>query len=490
MAATQTADIRALLGAGDEDRVAVAHFLVGAMFLVLAGVLELLALFALRFGGLAPVSHGRAESMANIAVIFGFLVLTLAGGIYYVLPRLTGSRLWRKELAYLGLLGVSGLVIIDILAVVFGFGQGRQPFGLPWWLHLPMLAVLVIPFSVTMMTIRRREEERSFVTLWFVIGGAVWLPLLYFVYTVYQLPFLSSLGEAYSDQFFSAGFVTLWVFTVGSGLFYYTLVKELDIPLASRQLASVGFWSLGFAAAWWGSAQLVFGPGPGWIDGVSAALGLAFPIGAIANAANASLTLQGHWEELTDKPGVVSGVVGLYLGVAVAILASFASFPSVGSVTALTAFWEAIEYAALYGVGALLAAGIVFEAMPRVSGRELPSFDRPRSFTRLTVIGVGGAAVSMMAAGLVSGYSWVAGSNSAAYVDVGDGWAAGAGAAEVLMLVAFVFGIVAFLGQLAYAATVIGTVTIGKAVPQEVLVYGLDGEQGGWGVTDDEETDE
>jgi hypothetical protein len=144
----------------------------------------------------------------------------------------------------------------------------------------------------------------------------------------------------------------------------------------------------------------------------------------------------------------------------------------VGSVTALTAFWEAIEYAALYGVGALLAAGVVFEAMPRVSGRELTSLDRPRSFTRWTVIGVGGAAVCMIAAGLVSGYSWVAGSNSAAYIDAGEGWAVGAGAADVLLLVAFGFGIVAFLGQLAYAATVIGTVTIGKAVPQEVLVYG------------------
>jgi cbb3-type cytochrome oxidase subunit 1 len=264
------------------------------------------------------------------------------------------------------------------------------------------------------------------------------------------------------------------VFAVGSGLFYYTLVKELDIPLASRQLASVGFWSLGFAAAWWGSAQLVFGPGPGWIDGVSAALGLAFPIGALANAANASLTLQGHWEELRDKPGVVSGIVGLYLGVAVAILASFAAFPSVGSVTALTAYWEAIEYVALYGVGVLLAAGVVFEALPRVAGRELATLNRPRSFNRWTVVGVGGVGVTMIAAGLVSGYSWVAGSNSAAYLDAGEGWAAGAGTAEILMLVAFGFGIVAFVGQLAYAATVIGTVTAGKAVPQEVLVYGPD----------------
>ena len=82
LAATQTADIRALLGAGDEDRVAVAHFLVGALFLVLAGVFQLLALFALRFAGLSPISFGRAESMANITVMLGFLVLTLAGGAW------------------------------------------------------------------------------------------------------------------------------------------------------------------------------------------------------------------------------------------------------------------------------------------------------------------------------------------------------------------------------------------------------------------------
>jgi cbb3-type cytochrome oxidase subunit 1 len=479
LAATQTADIKALLGAdADGDRVVSAHFLVGAVFLALAGALELLGLFSLRFGGLSPVGFGRMESMANITIMLGFLVPSLTGGIYYVLPRLTGTRLWRRELAFIGLLATSALVLIDLLAVVLGLGDGRQPFGLPWWLHIPMLGALTIPFAVTMMTIRGREEMRSFVTLWFVIGGVAWLPLLYLAYFAGDLPFISSLGEAYSDLFFSAGFVTLWVFVVGGGLFYYTVVKELEIPLASRQLAAVGFWSLGFAGAWWGTAQLMFGPGPGWVNGVSAALGLAFPIGALANASNVSLTLQGHWERLSDKPGVVSGVIGLYLGVAVAILASFASFPSVGSVAALTAYWEAIEYGALFGVGVLLVAGITFEAMPRVTGRDLGSLDRPRSFNRWTIIGAGGVMLSLVAAGLVSGFSWVAGSNSAAYVDAGEGWAMGAGASDVLLLIAFGFGVIAFLGQLAYAATVIGTVTIGRAVPQEILVYGSDDRQG------------
>ncbi len=484
MATSQTADIRALLGgAADEDRVAATHILVGAGFLALGGLLEVLALFALRFGDLSPVSFGRLEPMANLVLMVGFLVLTLVGGIYYVLPRLTGARLRSAALARLGLFGLVALVAAGVVAIAIGLGDGSQPFGLPWLLDVPLALLLFVPLLNVMGTIAHRTETRSYVTLWFVIAGALWLPLLYLSHTVATLPFIGSLAKEYAGLFFGAGFVTMWVMAVGTGLFYYTLVKEMDIPLASRQLAVVGLWSLGFASVWWGVAQLVFGPGPGWVDAVAAALGLAFPIGALANATNVSMTLQGHWERLPERPGVVAGVVGTFMGVAVAAMAGLASFRAIGSVAALTGFWEAIEYAAILGVGTLLAAGIVFDALPRLVGKALPSVNRARSFIRLTVIGVGGVLVTMGAAGIISGYSWVAGSNSAAYVDVGDGWAAGAGATEPLMLIAFVFAIIAFLGQLAYVATVIGTITVGRPVPQELLVYGEDGSQGNWTVT-------
>jgi cbb3-type cytochrome oxidase subunit 1 len=263
----------------------------------------------------------------------------------------------------------------------------------------------------------------------------------------------------------------MFVFTVGTGLFYYTVVKELDVSLASRQLALVGFWSLGFAAAWWGAAQLIFGPAPAWVAGVAAALGLAFPIGTLANAANVSLTLEGSWGDLSEKPGITAGIYGLYLAVAIATLAALAGFRSIASVTALTAFWEAIEYAAIAGPGALLIAGVSFSAMPRLVGRKISSLKRARSFSRLTVIGSIGTLLFMSAAGILSGYSWIGGSNTAAYIDAGEGWAAGLGTSfETLMLVAVGFAFVTFAGQLAYAATIFGTVTTGKATTQEVLV--------------------
>ena len=260
-----------------------------------------------------------------IAIVLWVIgVVSLIGSVYYVLPRLTGARLWRPDLARLGLTGISGLVALGIASLALGLGSGRQPLGLPWWLNAPLTVVLSIPLLVTIGTIARRTEQRSYVTLWFVIGGVTWLPLLYLAHVVGDLPALTSLAVAYSDLFFSAGFVTMFLLVVGTGLFYYTVVRELDVPLASRQLALVGFWSLGFAGVWWGAAQLIFGPGPGWVAGVAAALGLAFPVGALANAANLTLTIEGSWSEIAERPGVSSGLMGVYLAVGVALLAALA----------------------------------------------------------------------------------------------------------------------------------------------------------------------
>lgn len=472
MADTGTAEIRALLGGGSsEDRVAATHFMVGAGFLVLGSVLSLLSLASLRFADLFPISFGKLEPMANLVLLLGFGAISLIGGVYYVLPRLTGTRLWSTGLARLGLISLAGLVVLGAAALAFGFGTGRQPFGLPWWLHAPTALVLAIPALITLKTIARRQEQRSYVTIWFVIAGTVWMPLLYLVNLVGELPALRAIQVAYVDAFFSSGFVTMVVLTLGTGLFYYSVVKELDVPLASRQLALVGLWSLGFASVWWGAAQLMFGPGPGWVAGVIAALGLAFPIAALANAANVSLTLEGSWSDIGEHPGVVSGVVGLYLTAGVAALAAIAGFRSVASVTSLTSFWEGIDYMALAGIGVLLVAGTTFSALPRLLGRDVHSALRVRSFLRLTVVGSTGVLLSLGAAGVMSGYSWIAGSNSAAYVDAGEGWAAGiGGSGDTLMLAAVLFGAIALLGHLAYASVVFGTVTRGRATTQEVLV--------------------
>lgn len=472
MAVTRTADIRALLGGGaTEDRLAATHFLAGAGFLVVGGVLAVLGLVSLRFPGLFPISYGRLEPAANLALMIGFGVISLVGGVYYVLPRLTGARLQQARPAALAFAAMAGLTALGVILVLLGLGDGSLPVGLPWWLDAPLAAVLFVPALVVVETLRARTETHSFVTIWFVIGGVVWLPLLYLAHLVGELPSASAVTVAFAESFLSAGYVTMFLVTVGTGLVYYTVVKELDVPLASRQLALVGFWSLGFAGVWWGAAQLTFGPGPTWVSGVVAALGLAYPIGALANAANVSLTLEGAWSRLRDEPAALAGLIALYLTVGVSVLTALAGFPSLGAVTAATPFWTGIEMISLTGIGSLMVAGAAFGALPRLVGRELETAEKARRALRLIVTGAVGLLLTMGAAGILAGYSWIAGSNSGEYVNAGEDWGAGLGGSyDTLLLLALVFGLVLLAGLAGQFSVIFGTVTRGHAIPQELLV--------------------
>jgi hypothetical protein len=77
----------------------------------------------------------------------------------------------------------------------------------------------------------------------------------------------------------------------------------------------------------------------------------------------------------------------------------------------------------------------------------------------------------MGGAGLLAGYGWIAGSNSAAYIDAGEGWAQSfGGAVQALLLIAIGFAALSLLGHLAYASVVFGTLTRGEATTQEILV--------------------
>lgn len=469
---TSTAsEIRAILGGGaEEDRVAVAHFVIGSIFLVLGSLVEVVALLTLRFPGL-PVSFGRLQPAANAMLVLGFGVVTMIGGAYYVLPRLTGARSYRPALARLGMLAVAGLTLLGVIAVLLGLGSGRYPFGFPWWIDAPLALALFVPLLVVLPTISARQEKHSYVTLWGVIGAVTWLPLVYVAHFFGHAPFVSSVARSYLDAALLAGLVTMVVMVLGTGLFYYTVVRELDVPLASRPLANVATWSLAFASIWWGVAQLTFGPGPDWIAGVAAALGLAFPLGAIAHAVNATMALEGSWNRLSENPAVTAGVVGAFMMVGVGLLAALGAFRPVAAVASLTSFWQGVEYAAIAGVGALLAAGVSFAALPRLAGRAIHDPTKPRQFVRLTVTGAIGVLVSLGAAGVISGYSWIAGVNSNAYVNDGTGWGTGyGGVVEVCTLLAIISAAVAFLGHAAYASTILGTLTQGPARTQEVLV--------------------
>lgn len=421
----------------------------------------------LRFPGTltGPFSYGRIRPIALLLAVIGWLTLSLAGGVYYILPRLTGVRMRGEAVALAGGAATAGVTVVGALVVLLGGGDGTGPFSLPWWVSLPLLATLLAPMVVTVSTVRHRQEPNIYVSLWYALAGVVWLPLLYLVGAV---PAPSAIGGAMSESVALFGLSNLWVVGMGTGLAYYALVKETGNPLASRQLARVGFWSLAFAAAWGGAGPLVFGPVPDWLEAVAFLMTLALPVSALANAANLSLTTEEVWAERHDRPVVAAALAGAFFALVTAALSSFGTVRSAAAVVGLTPFWDGVLYATLFGAGGLLVAAWSYQALPSITGRTLASQGLARLHLRLTFWGVGLTTALLVGAGLVAGYGW-AGGSFGGISPTGEGWGDLVGMASLLLGLSILTGLVTLLGQISFCLAVLRTFTSGRASTQEVF---------------------
>ncbi len=263
----------------------------------------------------------------------------------------------------------------------------------------------------------------------------------------------------------SAGFGSLWVLAVGTGVAYYTVARAADAPLANRQLARVGFWSLAAAAAWAGPAQLAYGPTPAWLDQVAAVLTMALPIAALANAMANALTAEDSLSE--PSPALRATMWGLGLAVLAAFFTAAGSFRSAAALVAFTDFWDGIEYLMLFGAGGLLVAGWAYQSLPAMTGLDLPSESIPRRHISLTVVGTLSTSAVLLLAGILSGYLWAGGSFTGAFVDAGEGWTS---AGSALLVVAVLTGVITLAGQLVFVYAVFKTLTSGVNSTREIFV--------------------
>jgi cytochrome c oxidase cbb3-type subunit I len=430
-------------------------------------VLWLASMVAMRFPSLFPISAGRLRPMAMIALLLGWLVVGMAGGIYYLLPRLTGASLRGEGLANLALAAAVGTFVIGIVLVGLGFGDGREPFAIPWWWDVPVLAVLAVPALITLMSLGERRESTVYPSLWFVVAGVTWLPVLYIVG---NLPGLRSLAMALGDLVFTAGFLHVWALGVATGLAYYVVPKASGQPLANRQLARVGFWSLLFGAVWMGPVQLVGGPAPEWLQGVASVLGLAIPVASTANAVNLALTVGPEWRNIGRRPILASAVAGSILAAVAGVVIAIAGFRSTALLVAFTPFWEGVTYLLVLGGVILLFASFAWLAIPTLVGRMIDSQTRATRIVRRTTFAAAGTFLFLVMAGLAAGYGWTGAAYSGLAESFGEGWRQISGLSSVLFGIALLFGTLGLLAQLGLCVSIYRSLTSGRATIQEVLI--------------------
>ncbi|MGH8957833.1 MAG: cbb3-type cytochrome c oxidase subunit I, partial [Acidimicrobiia bacterium] len=443
------------------DTAASRYLFAGTAFLGLGAILWLASLASMRFPGLLPLAFGHLRAMALIVLFLGWIVLGLSAAIFYLLPRLTGVPLALEKQLNLALPLAVTIVLVGVAVVGLGFGDGGEPFALPWWWDLPVLAMTALPLGPTLLTIRARTEGVVYPSLWFAAAAVLWLPALYLIG---NLPQVSSLAHALSDLVFTAGFLNVWAVGLATGTAYYVVPKASGQPLASRQLAKVGYWSLLFGAIWMGPAQMVAGPQPEWLQAIAAVLGLALPLAAVANATNLALSVQSRWP--AKEPIVLAALTGSGVVALASLMAALASFRSAAVLVGYTVFWEGIYVLYISGL-ALLFAAFAWQAIPNLVGRALASTDRALGVVRLLAISGTATGLLLILAGFITGLAWSGAGFTGVFDNVGAGWLESSGLPGIFTGLSVLGGLFLTWSLLGLAVSIYRSLTSGRATVQE-----------------------
>lgn len=455
------------------DSAAARHLIAGAAFAAVAGLgLAVLGVKLLipSFLETIPVwSYGRLRPVTINAAMWGFASISLVGVAYYLTPRLTGAPLWAPRLASANLWLSVGAHTVGIVVLAMGMTQGRDLAEYPLWLDAVVIVTIVIPTLIVTKTLGARTERSLHPSMWYTLGGLYWLVGLYLVGNA---PGPGGVGDLLQTSFFSSGIGGLWLVGMGVGGAYYLMTKVSGAPLYSRPIALVGFWSLAFAQVWAGPARWIWGPIPDWTQGIGAVFGIALIVPAAAVIANLVGTLRPRWQLMSEEPSLRFAMAGALVYLIITVLAALAGFRPAATVMGLTEWHDGILTATLFGAAALFVAGFAFHALPRILGRQLYRRDLAQRQLSLTITGLIATAGAQLAAGIYQGATWIAGAQTGAWANFGEGFARTVDPLLPFRMVIALGGLLLLSALWAYAYNIFRTITSGDPGVQEILVVG------------------
>ncbi|RMG68504.1 MAG: cytochrome C oxidase Cbb3 [Nitrospirae bacterium] len=249
------------------------------------------------------LTFGRLRVVHTNGLAFGFGLAGIFSCTYYMLQRLTRTRIAFPGLARFHLYLFNIAIALAALSLFAGMNTSKEYAELEWPLDVVVVIMWVIFAINVFATLIKRQEKQMYISLWYIIAMTVTVAVLYIVnnlevpvnlfksYSVY-----AGANDANVEWWYGHNAVG-FVFTVPIlAMFYYYLPKSTNLPIYSHRLSIISFWSLVFAYLWTGAHHLMLTPLPEWIQTV----GIAFSIFLIApswgSVVNGYYTLRGRWD--------------------------------------------------------------------------------------------------------------------------------------------------------------------------------------------------
>ena len=360
-------------------------------------------------GTTLELTFGRLRPLHVNGVIFGAFSTLFFGLCYYIVPRLTGVRMYAERLGYpLAWLWNLGLVA-GMLSLAFGYNQGLEAGELPLPIDIVIFIVVAAITVQTLLTVARRTEPQLYVSLWYLVAALVWT-VMNLILGSFILPFaIAGINSAAWHGLFIHYIVGLWITPAGYVLIYYFLPASVQNPIYSHKLSLIGFWSLALFYPFVGIHHYLFSPIADWAETLAIITSMLLIVPVWTVLQNFFGTMIGRWQSFGRNLPAKFLIMGSLMYLFGCFQGSVEALRSIQQPTHFTDFVISHSHLTVFGTFVVWAIGGTVYVWPKIHGRELWSFKLGNWSFWLITAGITLMGLDLTAGGLQQGFMWMAG---------------------------------------------------------------------------------
>lgn len=356
---------------------------------------------------LSWLSFGRLRPVHTNSVFWGWASLGMIGLAYYVVPRVSNTKIYNLKWGWCTLLLINLSVVLGTLSLMAGINNGGGEYREYVW---PIMALFAIGLILTLInfyrTIGQRTTREIYISNWYIVSAIIFTII---ITLVAYLPFWQTgLGETIVQGYYMHQGVGMWFMLFTLGLVYYFLPQQLNKPIYSYSLGILAFWTQILFYTLIGSHHFVFSSIPWWLQTVAIVGSAGMVIPVIAGTTNFLMTFKGSWYKIHDSYTLPFFLVGIIFYFTGSLQGTAEAFRSTNLIWHFTDFTVAHSHLTMYGIICFLLWACIYAVMPRVTGHEAPQITIGAHFW-LAFIGMLFYTVPLMYGSTLKGLMWVEG---------------------------------------------------------------------------------
>src|SRR6266542_6245707 len=175
------------------------------------------------FGNVSWLAFSRIRPSHVSGVILAWLTMMYFGALFYMLPRLCGTRgMWSERLGVWCAWAWNAMFLLGIIGLLTGHSQGREYGELIWPLDIALLVIWCLNIFNIIATVQIRTIRPIYVTVWWFLASPLWLAVDYAIGNVLWRPghvwggvpsgaLSNSLADAMLNWWYAHNLFGLWL---------------------------------------------------------------------------------------------------------------------------------------------------------------------------------------------------------------------------------------------------------------------------------------